>query len=44
MAEKGVNIKVDEELYKQIKFRALELNKTLKDYIIDLVKTDLNRK
>ena len=44
MAEKGVNIKVDEDLYKEIKFRALELDKTLKDYILDLIKEDLNKK
>ena len=44
MAEKGVNIKVDEDLYKEIKFRALELYKTLKDYILDLIKEDLNKK
>lgn len=44
MAEKGINIKVDEELYKEIKFRVLELDKTLKDYIIDLVKKDLKTK
>lgn len=44
MAEKGINIKVNEELYKEIKFRALELNKTLKDYILDLIKKDLNKK
>ena len=44
MADKGINIKVDEELYREIKFRALELDKTLKDYIIDLIKEDLNKK
>lgn len=44
MAEKGINIKVDENLYKEIKFRALELDKTLKDYILDLIKEDLNQK
>ena len=44
MADKGINIKVNEELYKEIKFRALELDKTLKDYIIDLIKEDLNKK
>ena len=44
MAEKGINIKVNEDLYKEIKFRALELNKTLKDYILDLIKKDLNKK
>ena len=44
MAEKGINIKVNEDLYKEIKFRALELDKTLKDYILDLRKKDLNKK
>lgn len=44
MADKGINIKIDEELYKEIKFRALELDKTLKDYILDLIKEDLNKK
>lgn len=44
MANKGINIKVDEELYKEIKFRALELDKTLKNYILDLIKEDLNKK
>nr|DAZ77987.1 MAG TPA: Transcriptional regulator, RHH-like, CopG [Caudoviricetes sp.] len=44
MANKGINIKVEEELYKKIKFRALELDKTLKDYILDLIKKDLNKK
>lgn len=43
MAEKGINIKVNEELYKEIKFRALELDKTLKDYILDLIKKDLKK-
>ena len=44
MAEKGINIKVNEDLYKEIKFRALELDKTLKDYILDVIKKDLNKK
>ena len=44
MAGKGINIKVNEDLYKEIKFRALELDKTLKDYILDLIKEDLNKK
>ena len=44
MAERGINIKVNEDLYKEIKFRALELDKTLKDYILDLIKEDLNKK
>ena len=44
MAAKGINIKVNEDLYNEIKFRALELDKTLKDYILDLIKEDLNKK
>ena len=44
MADKGINIKVNEDLYKEIKFRALELDKTLKNYILDLIKEDLNKK
>lgn len=44
MADKGINIKIDEELYKEIKFRALELDKTLKNYILDLIKNDLSKK
>ena len=44
MDKKGINIKVDEDIYKEIKFRALELDKTLKDYILDLIKKDLNKK
>ena len=44
MADKGINIKVNEDLYKEIKFRALELDKTLKDYILGLIKEDLNKK
>lgn len=44
MSDKGINIKVNEELYKEIKFRALELDKTLKDYVLDLIKKDLNKK
>lgn len=44
MADKGINIKVDEEFYKEIKFRALELDKTLKNYILDLIKEDLKNK
>jgi hypothetical protein len=44
MADKGINIKVNEDLYKEIKIRALTLDKTLKDYILDLIKKDLNKK
>lgn len=42
MDMKAINFKVDSELYKQIKIRALELDMTLKDYIVSLVRKDLN--
>ena len=44
MAEKAINIKVDEELYKKVKYRTLELDKTLKDYIIDLIQKEKKKK
>lgn len=39
---KAINFKVDAELYKLVKLKALELDMTLKDYIISLIKKDLN--
>lgn len=44
MAEKGINIRVSEELYKKVKYRLVELDKSLKDYIINLIEKDLNSK
>lgn len=44
MAEKAINIKVDETLYKEVKFRVVELDMTLKEYIINLIKKDLAEK
>ena len=44
MADKGIDIKVDEDLYKEIKFRAIELKKNLKDYNLDVIKKELNKK
>lgn len=41
MEMKGINIKVEADLYKQIKVRALELDITLKEYLIRLIKKDL---
>ena len=42
--EKTINFKVDEELYKQIKIKTVVEGKTLKDYIINLIKKDLEEK
>lgn len=42
--EKTINFKVDEELYKQIKIKTVLEGKTLKDYIINLIKKDLEEK
>ena len=42
--EKTINFKVDEELYKQIKIKVATDGKTIKDYIIELVKKDLEEK
>ena len=42
MDMKAINFKVDAELYKLVKLKALELDMTLKDYIISLIKKDLN--
>ena len=42
--EKAINFKVDEELYKKIKIKTIEEGKTLKDYVIELIKKDLGEK
>ncbi len=44
IAEKTINFKVDEELYKRIKIKVVEEDMTLKDYIIQLIKKDLEKK
>ena len=41
MVERAINFKVDEELYKQIKVKIALNSKSLKDYIIELIKKDL---
>lgn len=41
--EKAINFKVDEEFYKQIKVKVALEGKTLKDYIIGLIKADLEK-
>ena len=41
--EKAINFKVGEELYKQIKVKVALEGMTLKDYIIKLIKEDLEK-
>lgn len=44
MPERTIAFRIDEDLHKQIKMRLIETNKTLKDYVIDLIKADLEHK
>lgn len=41
MTEKTMTIRLDEELHKRIKLKAVKEGKTVKDYILNLVKQDL---
>ena len=41
MAEKGINFKVDENLYREVKIKVAIEGKTIKDYVIELIKKDL---
>ena len=41
MPEKNIGIKVDEEFYKKIKIRIAREGITLKEYLIELIKKDL---
>lgn len=41
IADKAINFKVDEELYKQIKVHVAKEGITLKDYVLRLIQKDL---
>ena len=41
--EKAINLKVDEDFYKQIKVKIALEGITLKDYVIGLIKADLEK-
>lgn len=43
MTEKTMTIRLDEELHKRIKLKAVKEGKTVKDYILNLVKEDLRK-
>lgn len=42
--EKTITIRIDEELHRKIKIKIANEGKTLKDYLVDLIKEDLNIK
>jgi len=42
--EKTINFKVDDELYRRIKIHVAQEGKTLKEYVIELIKKDLEKK
>lgn len=42
MSERTIAIRIDENLHREIKIRLAETDMTLKDYIINLIKNDLN--
>jgi len=42
--DKTINFKVDEKLHKLIKVHIAKEGKTLKEYIIELIKKDLEKK
>lgn len=41
--EKTINFKVDEDFYKKIKVKIAKEGKTLKQYITELIKLDLEK-
>lgn len=41
--EKTITIRVDEELHKKIKVKIANEGVTLKDYLVDLIKKDLEK-
>lgn len=41
--EKAINFKVDPEFYKQIKIRVAMLDTSIKDYVMNLIKKDLEK-
>lgn len=42
--EKSIHFKVDEEFFREIKIQIAKEGKTLKDYVCELVKKDLEAK
>ena len=44
VAERNIGFKVDEEFYKKIKIKIAQEGITLKDYVVKLIKHDLEEK
>ena len=42
--DKTINFKVDEELYRSVKVHIAQEGMTLKEYIIELIRKDLEKK
>lgn len=43
MAEKVINFKIDEEIYKEMKKKLIDKDVTIKDYVTNLIKEDLKK-
>lgn len=43
MKEKAINFKVDEEFYTKVKVKVAIEGMTIKDYVINLIKKDLEK-
>lgn len=43
MAEKIINFKIDEVIYKEMKKKLIDKDMTIKDYITELIKEDLKK-
>lgn len=41
---KKIGFELSGELYKEIKIRAIQLDKSIKNYVLDLIKKDLEKK
>lgn len=43
MAEKIINFKIDENIYKEMKKKLVDKDLTIKDYVTNLIKEDLKK-
>lgn len=43
MAEKIINFKIDENIYKEMKKKLIDKDMTIKDYVTNLIKEDLEK-
>lgn len=43
MAEKIINFKIDENIYKEMKKKLIDKDLTIKDYVTNLIKADLEK-